>query len=802
MKVSKQWLQSFLLKKIATKKLAEHFTMAGLEVAGIEPVAGEFSDVICAKVLKTTKHPNADRLAVCEVDIGRKECVTIVCGAPNVRANLHVAVALVGAKLPGITIKKSKIRGVESNGMVCSAAELGLSQEGDSILELPDDTPVGKDFRTYMQLDDKVIDIELTPNRGDCASILGVAREAAAQHDCKLEFPKISRVKHKSDEKFSVVLSASSACPRYVSRIIRNIDQKNAVTPVWMSECLRRCGVSPISPVVDVTNYVMLLLGQPMHAFDLDKINGEIDVRFATDGEKLTLLDGKKIELKTDTLVIADKDNPLAIAGIMGGVGSCVDNKTFNVFLESAFFNPYDISGRARKYGVQTESSYRFERGVDYQLQSDAVELATKLLIDICGGDACITAEVCDEKKLPKREDIFLSKTKLDKVLGTEIEDAKVISILKSLYFRVKKSDEHKWRVEIPSHRFDIEKDVDLIEEIARLYGYSNIPDSYYHGRLYSEQEDEGFKDDQYSLDKKMRLLMRDRDYHEIITYSFVDKNEQLLITPDQQMMELVNPITTDMTVMRTSLWPGLLKAMKYNINHQQQRIRFFELGLRFIKINNELEQQHVIAGLIYGNALPEQWGCDVRKVDFYDIKTDVEALVKLVAQNHKVTFHATTNKALHPGRSAQITVNNTIVGFVGELHPSIIKELKIIAPVYLFELQADTLLYSGKMKYVSKYVPISKFPATRRDISILIKRDISALQIMKAVEQKCGNILTDITIFDVYEGENIQIDEKSVALGLTLQHYSRTLKEEDVNDILDDVLASLRDKFGAKLRD
>ncbi|MGD9153584.1 MAG: phenylalanine--tRNA ligase subunit beta [Gammaproteobacteria bacterium] len=784
MKFSQQWLQELVKTKLTTESLVNQLTMAGLEVDKVEPVAGKFTNVVVGKVLDVAPHPNADKLQICTVDIGKSEKLNIVCGAKNVRKNLKVAVAQIGAILPGdFKIKKAKLRGVESCGMLCSEKELGLAETSAGIMELPTDAPVSKNVINYLNLDDVTITIDLTPNRGDCASLIGIAREVSAINKCKYYLPKIKTIKPVVKDSLAINLAAPKECSRYVGRVIRDINLK-ASTPLWMQERLRRSGIRSIDPIVDVTNYVLLELGQPMHAFDLANISQGINIRLAKKGEQLTLLDETKISLTPQDLVIADHKQPVALAGVMGGLNSGITPNTRDIFLESAFFDPIKIAATAKHYNLQTDSSYRFERGVDYKLQVKAMELAAQLLLDIVGGKPGPVIEKYSREFLPKPAKIKLRLSRIEKMLGIKIPTKTVYDILQRLGMLVKKSTKI-CHVTIPSHRFDCTIEIDLIEELARIYGYENIPARTYAADLVVPPISATKTPTQI-----IRELLQARDYHEVITYSFVDPKMQQLLDPEQTPIALTNPIANNMSVMRTNLWPGLLETLIYNLNRQQERIRLFEIGLRFCKAKGKLQQQRVIAGIAYGAVYSEQWGENKRLIDFYDVKADLESLGKF-------TFHPHSHAALHPGKSAQICKSQKPIGYLGVLHPNIAGILELKHEVILFELLLDEV----QQKAISKYQPISKYPAIRRDLAFLAKKEISAAQIKAIIEQKAGKLLTDLIIFDVYQSKDISAEQKSIALGLTLQDASRTLNDSEVNELLTEVITSLEEKLGLELR-
>ena len=793
MRFSKNWLQEWLDIKIVAEELSEQLTMAGLEVDGISPVAADFSNVLIGVVESIDKHPSTNKLNICKVDVGLSNCLTIVCQAGNAFQNMKVPVAMENAILANeVKVKKVEFHGIESQGIFCSTTELGLSDNAQTLFALPADAPVGMVVSDYLQLDDQIVNVDLTPNRGDCASVLGIAREVAALNFCKYKAPSIKSITPIIEDKLPITIHEKEACPRYVGRIIRRINSK-ASTPMWMQEYLRRSGLRSLNPVVDVTNYVLLELGQPMHAFDLAKLSTGIQVRFANAQEKLVLLNEKEVEFSAETLVIADEKHPIALAGIMGGLDSGVVGTTQDIFLESAFFNPINITYKSKEYGLQTDSSYRFERGVDFELQVKAIERATQLLLNIVGGEPGPICDICAEKYLPKEVEIKLNFANIARLLGISVPKSKVVVILETLGMVVSKIDESMWLVKVPSYRFDVKLEADLIEEIARVYGYNNIP-------ITSRRTISGasmVKGNSVTLNR-IRKLMQDRDYHEVINYSFIDADIQKLFDPDNIAIPLMNPIVNDMAVMRTNLWPGLLKTLAYNLHRQQKRVRIFETGLRFLQTNTkEIIQEAVLGGLAYGAVYPEQWGEANRLSDFYDVKADIEALLQLTNQFSKFEFIAAKHPVLHPGQAAEILKDNKSVGFLGILHPFIAQTMDIPNSVILFELNLKVL--QGLV--LPKYKPISKFPAIRRDIAIVVREDISVNIILNLINKVAGTLITDLKVFDLYHGENIEKNEKSVALGLTLQHPSRTLKDGEVNEIIEDVIAALHRQLNAKLR-
>jgi len=790
MKISQNWLHEWVNPQTDLDEFCATITMAGLEVDSVKPAAGDFSRIIVARVKSVEKHPDADKLNVCKVDTGSEE-LQIVCGAANVREGLVVACATIGAVLPGnFKIKKSKLRGVESFGMLCSEKEMGLADQAEGLMELPDDAPIGTDIRDYLQLDDTVIEVDLTPNRSDCLSVAGVAREVATLYRCELNAVQIEAVEPGIDDRFDIEVSATQACPRYMGRVIRGANTA-ASTPVWMVEKLRRAGIRSLGPAVDVTNYVMLELGQPMHAFDLDTLKGGIQVRMARPGEKITLLDGKQIEATENTLLIADQARPLALAGIMGGEGSGVTESTRNLFLESAHFNPLAIAGKAREYGLHTDSSHRFERGVDPELPARALERASQLLIEICGGEAGPVLEQTSAAELPRRPAVQLRIERINRMLGIDFSEAEVEGILTRLGMTLEKNAEG-WRVTPPSFRFDIAIEADLIEEIIRIHGYNNIPRT-----LPSYQPAmKPLAEAQLPLQRVKDALV-DRGYYEAISYSFVDPEWQAAINPDIEPVMLANPISADLSVMRTSIWPGLLKALQHNLNRQQSRVRLFETGLTFVRQGDELIQQAKLSGLICGSILAEQWAEAERKVDFFDARADLEAILSLGGSD-ELKFEKSEHPALHPGQTARIYKKNQPIGWIGALHPNTRKTLDIDPPVYLFEVDQQALLDG----VVPAFKPLSRFPEVRRDLALLVKQDIPVDELVKSIKSATSEIFQEIILFDVYTGTGIDNGLKSVALGLILQGFSSTLKDEDVEKEISRIVTVLNDRYGATLRE
>lgn len=812
MKFSEQWLREWVNPDLNTEALAHQLTMAGLEVDAIEPVAPEFSGVVIGKIISAEKHPDADKLQVCQVDVGSlsEEPLQIVCGAKNARVDLLVACAMIKAVLPGdFRIKKSKLRGVQSFGMLCSEKEMGLADSADGIMELPLDAPVGTSIRDYLQLDDMSIELGVTPNRGDCFSIAGVARETGVFTRQNVQPVEIKQHTATIEDVIEVNITAKEDCPRYAARIIKNVNTQ-VKTPLWMQEKLRRCGQRSISPLVDITNFVMIELGQPMHVFDLSKIQGSINVRLAEEGEKLKLLDGQEISLHDDNLVIADDKQALALAGIMGGESSSVTDTTQDILLESAFFTPDRIIGKARSHGLHTDSSHRFERGVSPELQIQAIERATQLILEISNGEVGSIVEQAHDEYIPKAKTILLKKEKVVRVLGIEIEDAVIKDVLTRLEMKVVDTDDG-WQVTAPSFRFDVEYDVDLVEEIGRIYGYDNLPMTLPHGSIEMAACPE-----KLISESRIKDLLVNLGYQEAITYSFVEPRVQKLITPDNPGIKLTNPISEELSEMRTSLWPGLIGALVYNQNRQHNRIRLFEMGSRFVPKGNsgdDLLQEVMIAGIITGSIVPEQWGASSQNIDFYDLKADVEALLSLGNDLQSYQFVAEQHPALHPGQTARIYKADKAVGWIGTLHPGVAKDLDVKSTSILFELEAEAISAAK----VPEFKVLSKFPAIRRDIAIIIDDETNSSVIINSIRETLKkplmsadsnkNVLTEqssiaVELFDVYIGEGIGEGKKSLAISLTLQEQSRTLKDDEIDILIQAVLNDLDEQHGAKLRD
>ncbi|MCM5703411.1 phenylalanine--tRNA ligase subunit beta [Larsenimonas salina] len=789
MKVSEKWLREWVSPALDTQALADQITMAGLEVDGIEPACPAFSGVVVAHVVEVSPHPDADKLNVCQVDTG-SERVQVVCGARNIASGQRIAFATVGAVLPGdFKIKKAKLRGVESRGMVCAASELGLEEgSSDGILVLPETAPVGEDFRTWLELDDSVIEVDLTPNRGDCLSVRGIAREVGVLNRLGVTAPEMADAPTTLDERPTVELAATDLCPHYLSRIVKGVDV-SAPTPLWMQERLRRAGLRSIDIVVDVTNYVLLELGQPLHAFDFEAISGGIQIRRAQAGESLELLGGQKVDLRDDTLIIADDSGPLAIAGIMGGASSGVTENTASVLLEAAFFTPLAIAGRARSYGLHTDASHRFERGVDPGQTEQAMMRASSLLVQYAGGQAgpIVSAGGRDETARV----IELSAERIERTLGVALPEWEVVDILTRLGMTVHAEGNAQWRVDVPSWRFDISIDADLIEELARVYGYNNMPVRHPAMDMAPVVRNEAI-----ISDRTLRDRLVDLGYQEAITYSFISSELQHQFHPDAVSPELLNPISSDMAVMRSTLWPGLIKTLQHNLNRQQSRVRLFEIGQVFNGSLDALSQDKRLGGLIYGSRHPEDWFNRSGEVDFFDIKADVEAIMALGGER-QWRFVQCEHSTLHPGQSAQILDGETPIGWVGALHPSITQALGLKSNVFVFELDYSSVT----MRHVPSFEPLSRYPEVRRDLAIVVDERVVLSDITDAIATVAGEWLVDWRLFDVYQGKGVEPGNKSLAIGLTWQHPSRTLNDDEVSQWVSAIVETLEDRFEASLR-
>ncbi|MEK5755435.1 phenylalanine--tRNA ligase subunit beta [Acinetobacter variabilis] len=791
MKISENWLRTWVNPAIDSEKLSDQLTMLGLEVDDLSPAAKPFTGVVVGEVLTVEQHPDADRLRVTTVNIGSGEPLQIVCGAPNVRAGMKAPVATIGAVLPGdFKIKKGKLRGVESQGMLCGASEIDLEDKIDGLLELPADAPVGVNVREYLDLDDNVIDISITPNRGDCFSIRGIAREIGVINQLPVTAPEIKEVAATlADEKKVVV--ETEGCARYLGRVIKNVNTK-APTPEWMERALVRAGIRQHSILVDITNYVLMELGQPLHAFDGGKVQGSVHVRQATAGEKLVLLNEQEVELQDDVMVIADDEKALAIAGIMGGLSSSVTDETTEIFLESAFFAPLHIAGRARRFGLHTDASQRYERGVDFELPMIAMHRASQLIAELAGGEfgPIIVAE--KSELLPKREAIELEQAQVDQLLGYTVESDFITDALTRLGCEVTVKAEGQWSVVPPSHRYDMAIYQDLIEEVARIHGYDNIQIS-----LPVIDVKLAKYEDQFEL-TQLRQTAVTLGYQEAISFSFADLKLEKQLNPAVNPLALANPISSDLAVMRSTLLSSLIPCVQYNVNRQQNRVRFFELGLRFDYQNaasiHDLKQIPTFALIATGSRTPETWHGKAQPMDFFDFKGDIEEI--LAAAHLNVEYVRSERSWLHPGQSAEILVNGQSIGYLGRLHPSLEDELDL-ATTWVAELDQSAVLQT----YVSNFTELSRFPSVRRDIALLISDKINVSEIQGLIEKTGGELLGSTWLFDVYTGQGVEEGKRSLAFALLWQHPSRTLEDAEIKSGMDNILQVLENTYQATLR-
>ncbi|MDH2512787.1 phenylalanine--tRNA ligase subunit beta [Acinetobacter baumannii] len=791
MKISENWLRTWVNPAIDSDTLSDQLTMLGLEVDELAPVAKPFTGVVVGEVLTVEQHPDADRLRVTTVNIGSGEPLQIVCGAPNVRAGMKAPVATIGAILPGdFKIKKGKLRGVESQGMLCGASEIDLEDKIDGLLELPADAPVGVNIREYLKLDDNVIDISITPNRGDCFSIRGIAREVAVINQLQMNEPEIKSVDATITDEKKVVISTDGA-PRYLGRVIKNVNVK-AATPEWMEQALARSGIRTHSILVDVTNYVLMELGQPMHAFDLAKIEGTVHVRQAQPQEKLQLLNDQEVELQEDVMVIADDQKALAIAGIMGGLASSVTDDTTDIFLESAFFAPLAIAGRARRFGLHTDSSQRYERGVDFELPLIAMNRASQLIQELAGGEfgPITVAEKSD--LLPKREAIELKQVQVDQLLGYKVAAEFITDALTRLGCEVTVQANGEWSVVPPSHRYDMAIYQDLIEEVARIDGYDNIQIS-----LPSMDVQLAKYQDRFEI-AQLRQTVVTLGYQEAISFSFADAKLEKQLNPQVSPLMLANPISSDLAAMRSTLLSSLIPCVQYNLNRQQSRVRFFELGLRFDyqKANSiqDLKQIPTLALVAVGSREPESWHAKPQPMDFFDFKGEVEEI--LAAGRVKVEYVRSERPWLHPGQSAEILVDGQSIGYLGRLHPSLENELDL-STTWVAELDQAAVLQS----YVSNFTELSRFPSVRRDIALLISDNINVRDIQQLIEKTGGELLDSTWLFDVYTGQGVEEGKRSLAFALLWQHPSRTLEDAEIKSGMDNIIQVLENTYQATLR-
>jgi phenylalanyl-tRNA synthetase beta chain len=790
-KITHRWLQEFTKVTATPAELAAQLTRAGLEVESVTPVAPGFSGVVVGEVLESARHPDAEKLSVCTVTTDGTDRLQIICGAPNVRAGLKVAVAKTGAKLPnGIEIKRAKLRGLESNGMLCSARELGLGTEHDGIMELSPSLVLNASVRDALNLDDHVLEVNATPNRGDCMSVFGIARDYSAAQEGRYLAYRSATVARGHDSTFPVTLEAGGACPRFASRIIRGV-KANARSPAWLSERLRRVGIGSISAIVDVTNYVMMELGQPLHAYDLGRLNSAITVRPALAGERITLLDDREYVLDPQYLVVADAEGAVGLAGVMGGRRSAISDTTTDVLLEAAHFTPDSIAGRARQLGLFTDAAQRFERGVDPNLPATAIERATTLLMECAGGVPGPT-QVSESAGESPGPGVTLRRARLARLLGVSIPDSEVAQVLAAISERVDVVAEG-WTVRRPAHRFDLRIEADLIEEVARLRGFDSIPESHAIAPQVAGPAPEA-----RVANDRLLTAMADRGYREVITYSFVDPAVQGVLFPETPGFTLTNPISAELSAMRVSLWSGLLQASRENLRRQQTRVRLFEIGKKFQLQGSVVNEIETLSGVAIGSRWPEQWDAAREAVDFYDVKADLLDVLALTGEASAVSFIADSLPCLRPGRTARITRGSEPIGWLGELHPQAAKALNLTSTAFLFELETDLAFSSNRLEYKS----ISKFPSVRRDLAVVIEENVPLAVLRENVSVSASGLLAELRIFDVYRGPGIDSGRKSIALGLILQDSSRTLTDDDADAVVTKVVARLRDVLSATIRD
>ncbi len=791
MKISENWLRTWVNPNIDSKTLAHQLTMLGLEVDDLSPVAKPFTGVVIGEVLTLEQHPDADRLRITTVNIGADAPLQIVCGAPNVRVGMKVPVATIGALLPGdFAIKKGKLRGVESFGMLCGASEIDMVDDMDGLLELPDDAPIGLNIRDYFLLDDHIIDISITPNRGDCFSVRGIAREIAVINQMNVTEPSSRDVTSRITDQKQVHLHTEGAA-RYLGRVIKNVNVK-AATPSWMRQALERSGMRSHSVLVDITNYVLMELGQPLHAFDLAKIEGDIQVRLAQPDEKLQLLNEQEITLQTDMMVVADDRQILALAGIMGGLTSSVTDHTVDIFLESAFFAPLAIAGRARRYGLHTDASQRYERGVDFELPERAMQRACQLIQDLAGGEFGPICLVEQQALLPQRTAISLEKTQVDALLGYEIASSFMTDALNRLGCRVNEISTEKWSVTPPSYRYDLAIYQDLIEEIARIDGYDNIQIKLPQMNVQLT----AYKDHLDLL--ALRHTVASLGYQEAISFSFSDAKLEKQLNPAVHPLMLANPISSDLAMMRSTLLSSLIPCVQHNLNRQQNRVRFFEIGLRFDYQNaqniKDLKQIATLALIAVGSRIPEQWHAKQLAMDFFDLKGEVEQI--LAASRVNAEFVRSERAWLHPGQSAEIMLNGTSIGYLGRLHPSL-EDVLDLGTTWVAELDQTPLLQS----YVSNFTELSRFPSVRRDIAVLISDKINVSDIQQLIKQTGGELLDSTWLFDVYTGQGVEAGQRSLAFSLLWQHPTRTLEDAEIKAGMDNIIMVLQNTYQATLR-
>ncbi|MCY4219154.1 MAG: phenylalanine--tRNA ligase subunit beta [Gammaproteobacteria bacterium] len=779
------------------EKLTEQLTLAGLEVTRVES-AGGLSDqinVVVGQIVSCVQHPDADRLQICEVDIGQKANLSIICGAPNARNGLLTACAKVGATLPNMHVESTSIRGIESQGMLCSAMELGLDTSSEGIIEFDHVAPVGQSVFEYLKLSDSIIEFELTPNRGDCLSILGIAREIAGIQNTSIQQPEIQPVVADIVDVLSVDLMAVQECPRYVGRVLCGVDYSQK-TPDWMVERLRRSGLRNINLIVDITNYVMLEIGQPMHAFDLKRIRGGIQVRMASQDEIVGLLDGNEVKLDPSYLVIADDERAIALAGIMGGADTAITEESDTIFLEAAYFSADSIRGKARKLGMQTDASYRFERGVDPEIQVTAIEMATKLIVGIAGGSPGPLIEAISEENIPKNSPILLEPDDIQRVLGDSIEPIRSESILLNLGFKVEQQKEG-WLATAPSWRFDIQSSYDLVEEVGRCFGYDAI-----EPRVRSFLSNKLVKNETRVTVHDIKLRMMELGYHEAVTYSFVDPTIQdLLFSTNGYSIPLKNPIAENMSVMRKSLWTGLLEAASKNLNRQEKQIRLFEEGAIFEVSQRDCEshqEKQMLAGVACGTIMPRQWASKESFIDFFDVKGDLNNLFSLTRAPSSFLFEPSDLSIFQPGQGADILLDNQTIGKIGKLHPAHAKQLDIDLDVFMFELEMKYLLNSA----LPQFTDVSRFPPVHRDLALVVEEEIPVKFLEDEIHHSAGNLLKNVILFDVFRGKNLRKNTKSMAFGLTFQSNFGNLTAQEIDKLIEKVLQDLKSKMFVDLRE
>ncbi|NBB93511.1 MAG: phenylalanine--tRNA ligase subunit beta [Gammaproteobacteria bacterium] len=790
MKISHRWLGEWVDSGLDAGEIGERFTLAGLEVDSIEPVAPPLDGVVVAEILSVEPHPDADKLRVCRV-AGDSEERTIVCGAPNAREGLKAPLATLGTRLPGgLKIKPARLRGVGSEGMLCSEPELGLGEDAEGLMELPADAPVGEPLVAYLGLNDSVIEVDLTPNRADCLSLRGLARELSAITGSAVKPPQIDEIAPEIQRSVEISLDSPEDCPRYVGRVIEAVDV-SAVTPLWMIERLRRSGIRSLGPIVDVTNYVLLELGQPMHAFDLDRIRGGVHARRARKGDRITLLDGQEIEPDEDMLLIADEQRALAIAGVMGGEDSAVGENTRDILLESAWFNPATISGKARRLGLSTESAHRFERGVDPALQRKAVERATRLIIDIAGGRPGPVIEALASDHLPGASRVTLRLERLNRVLGADLDADSVESILERLGMEVDRLED-RFEVVAPTARRDIEIEADLIEEVARIHGYDRLPTRHPGGEIVVKAPRETL-----TGERSLRQQLAARGFQEVMAWSFVSLEELDRLSMGEGAQPLANPLSREMAVLRTSLLPGLLNVAGRNLRRQIPSFRLFETGHCFRQGQEAFEEAWRLGLLMTGDVRPEHFSGKPQPIDYFDLKGEVEHLLDFNAVDGETSFERAELPWLHPGQAARLLIGGVPAGWLGQLHPALAGELEFDQPVFVAEFDGRSIA----ARRLPEHRDSGRFPAVRRDIAIVVSDEHPAASLIESVRQSAGGLLENCVIFDEYRGEGIESGFRSLAIGLILRDVSRTLKDREIDALLETVLADLDSRFGAKLR-